>query len=111
MFTSSLVALIGTLLAAGIGFVGIAWTRWGHGPAKVCWGRRLFFGVLAVLACVALVAAWQPQTGFLCTGLAIGGLLILMLWELPEPGTREHKPRMGDQDLLVGPDHWSRTAA
>src|SRR5262245_54371716 len=83
MFPSSFVLSSVTLAAAGLGFMGIAWTRCGGGAARACWGKRIFFAMLSVLAVGTLAGAWQPQSSFLHAGLAIGGLLITMLWESP----------------------------
>jgi len=99
LLSSSLILLFGTLAVTGVGLVGIAWARCSHGPVQACWGRRLFFAVLAVLGAGALIAAWQPQSGFLYAGLAIAGLLIIMLWEGPQ--IREQGSEIRDQDLLV----------
>ncbi len=83
MLTSSLLILLVTLVVAGLGLLGIAWARSGGGTARVCRGQRLFFAVLSLLAAAVLVAAWQPQRGFVYAGLAVGVLLITMLWEGP----------------------------
>ncbi len=81
MFTSSVLVLLGVGGISGLGVMGIAWTR--CGGHVCCWGRRLFFAVLTTLGIGALFAAGRPESGFLYAGLAVGGLLILMLWEGP----------------------------
>jgi hypothetical protein len=45
------------------------------------WGRRLFLGTLGVLGLLSLLEAGQPHRGLIYVGLAVGALVIAMLWE------------------------------
>lgn len=61
--------------------MGIAWCRCEHTPGRARWGRRLFLGMLGVLGVGGLVMALQPHRGLIYLGLAVGALVITMLWE------------------------------
>jgi len=71
--------------SASIGFLGVAWHRWG-GAALTGWGWRLALAMLAVLGCITLLMAGQPHRGILPFGFLLAGLVLAMLWEQPENG-------------------------
>lgn len=80
--------LIGsTLTMSALGAVGIVWCRCGHDSRLARWGRRLFLGVLGGLGVVSAVLAFQPHRGLVYLGLAVGLLVISMLWEGSGEGT------------------------
>ena len=89
MPTLPLIVLIVALLASCAGFMGIAWCRCEHAPCRARWGRRLFLGMLALLGMGGLLMALQPHRGLIYLGLAVGALVIAMLWEgRTEPSSR-----------------------
>jgi hypothetical protein len=76
-----LILLVSTLAASALGLMGIAWCRCERTPHRARWGRRLYLLVLGVLGGGGLLLAWQPHHGLLYLGLAVGLLVIAMLWE------------------------------
>lgn len=83
LLTEQMLLLILGLSSCGMGLLGIAWCRCSRRPLRASWGRRLFLLVLAVLAVATLLTAELRHGGLVYFGLAIGGLVIAMLWEGP----------------------------
>lgn len=81
MQTYPLVLFVMTTLASGAGLMGIVWCRADHMPCRARWGRRLFLSMLGLLGAACLLLALQPHRGLLYLGLAVGALMIVMLWE------------------------------
>jgi hypothetical protein len=75
------------LTAAGAlaGSLGIFWARSGRTNPIVFWGRALFVTAELFLAGGAWFAALVRADGLVPLGLAAGFLIIVMLWELPQP--------------------------
>jgi hypothetical protein len=75
------------LTAAGglLGSLGILWARSGRTNPAIFWGRVLFVAAELALAGGAWFAALICADGLVPLGLAAGLLVILMLWELPQP--------------------------
>jgi hypothetical protein len=76
-----------TLTAIGglLGALGIYGARSGRTTARVFCGRLLFVLAELCLAGGAWFAALVRADGLVPLGLAAGSLIILMLWELPQP--------------------------
>jgi hypothetical protein len=70
---------------ASIGFLGVAWHRWGGDPLTG-WGWRIALAMLAVLGGITLLMANRPHRGILPFGFLLAGLVLAILWELPESG-------------------------
>ncbi len=85
MPTLQTAVLILALACSGLGFMGIVWCRCSPRPVRASWGRRLFLLILIALGGISLLTASQPHQGLLYLGLAIGALVIAMLWEGPQP--------------------------
>lgn len=81
MQTFPLILIVSTLAASALGVMGIAWCRCDRLPSLARWGRRLFLGVLGLLGSAGGLIALQPHRGVLVLGLAVGLLVIAMLWE------------------------------
>ena len=75
------------LTVAGIllGSLGILWARTGRSPALVLCGRTLFVATELFLTGGAWFAASIRADGLVPLGLAVGLLVIAMLWEVPQP--------------------------
>jgi hypothetical protein len=74
-----------TAVGALLGSLGIFWARSGRTGAIVLRGRVLFVLAELFLAAGAWFAALVRADGLVPLGLAAGFLVILMLWELPQP--------------------------
>ena len=85
MPTQSLGLFVVALACSSLGLMGIAWSRCSPKPTRAHWGRRLFLLTLAALAGASLVTAYRPDRGLLYVGLAVGALVIVMVWESPRP--------------------------
>ncbi|MCS6975487.1 MAG: hypothetical protein NZM31_00575 [Gemmatales bacterium] len=73
--------LVSTLAAFAVGAVGIVWCRCRQDSYLARWGRRLFLGTLGVLGLGSVLIAFQPHRGLVYLGLAVGLLVIAMLWD------------------------------
>jgi hypothetical protein len=82
LFTFSLVGLLG-------GAWGITWARTAPGRGRASWGRHLFVLTLLLLGGASLLAAFHRAEGLAYLGLLAGGLVMLMVWDVPAPAWQE----------------------
>jgi hypothetical protein len=80
-----LLTLAGFLLGAWH----LCWARCDHNSSRGCWARRLGFGALLCLGGTGLVAAGLRSSWLVPLGLLAGWLIVVMLWESPEPGLNQ----------------------
>lgn len=83
MPTLSTLLPIFAFATASIGFLGVAWHRWG-GNALTGWGGRLAVAMLGILGGITLLVAGQPHRGILPFGFLLAALVLAVLWEHPQ---------------------------
>jgi hypothetical protein len=78
-----------TLVGLVFGCWGIAWARTSRRRGKVLFGRLLFLAAILVLGGSAGAAALHRAEGLVPLGLVSGFLIMVMLWEVPQPAWPE----------------------
>jgi hypothetical protein len=72
-----------TLIGLLAGTWGITWARTAPGRGRASWGRLLFVFTLLLLGGASLLAAFHRAEGLVYLGLLAGGLVLLMVWDVP----------------------------
>lgn len=81
---------LAALATAGLGLLGVCWSNEPPHIGRCQLGRQLFMLTLLLAGTGSLVAACFMQRCVVSSGLALGTLLIAMLWEYPDTCTAEH---------------------
>jgi hypothetical protein len=80
-----ILALFGLVL----GTWGIIWARTSQTRGLISWGKGLFVGTLLFQGAASLLAAFHRADGLVPLGLSAGALVVMMLWESPQPAWRD----------------------
>ena len=67
----------------------LCWARCDHNSQRGWWARRLGFAALFCLGSVGLLAAGLRSSWLVPVGLLAGLLIVVMLWESPEPSLNQ----------------------
>jgi len=68
-----------------LGGWGILWVRASNAPMLISCGRGIFLMTLLLMGATSLVAASYRADGLIYLGLSAGFLVMIMLWESPQP--------------------------
>ena len=85
MTSVNLCFLFLTLCGFSLGGWHLCWARCDHNSPRGLWARRLGFSALICLGFAGLLAAGVRSSWLVPLGLLAGLLIVVMLWESPEP--------------------------